>query len=178
MSTLSITILPKGHHDLRLRSINSNDLENLRQWKNENKQSFFMNQDITAEQQQKWYSNFSERPDDHMFIVEQLDSENWVPIGCMGYRKLDDERCVDCYNIIRAVRLQPASFTMTDAFGTMLSYTAKNYPGLPIQVKVLSGNPAVSWYERNGFSKLYEKENYFLMELDKEFTKLYNWTIK
>ena len=84
-----------GHEDLRLRTINENDIEDLRSWKNENKNSFFLSQDITPEQQQKWFTAFSARENDHMFIVEQQTEGHWKKIGCMGFRRLDDEGCVD-----------------------------------------------------------------------------------
>ena len=49
------------HNDLRLRSIDDNDIEDLRNWKNKNKDSFFLNKEITEEQQQKWFASFSSK---------------------------------------------------------------------------------------------------------------------
>src|SRR6476469_2932354 len=109
---LSDTAFP----DMRLRMINEGDIEDLREWKNENKQSFFLRNDITPEQQSLWYANFEKRDTDHMFIVEQLADGGWVKIGCMGFRYLENEGCVDGYNIIRSVKLGSPTFTMSDAF--------------------------------------------------------------
>lgn len=167
-----------AHPDLRLRMIGQADIENLRTWKNANKNSFFLNQDITPGQQEKWYQGFSAREEDFMFIVEQLDEDRWTGIGCMGFRKLDDEACVDGYNIIRAKKIEPASFTMSEAFRLMLAYAASLYPELPIRVKVLSHNPAVAWYEKNDFSLIGKADNYHLLELNKEVLKSINWTVK
>ena len=177
MNNKKVLITVPGHPDLRLRSINEKDIENLRTWKNANKNSFFLNQDITPEQQQKWYNNFSSREHDHMFIVEQLADEKWQPVGCMGFRKLDDEGCVDAYNIIRSRKIEPASFTMREVFKTMLAYAAEMYPGLPLQVKVLSNNPAVDWYKKNDFSIIDTVNNYYLMELNKNSVKEINWSV-
>ncbi len=167
-----------GHPDLRIRMIGNDDIEALRTWKNEHKNSFFLKQEITAEQQEKWYAAYSGREHDHMFVVEQLEAVEWKKIGCMGFRKIEDEGCVDAYNIIRSRKIEPASFTMSEAFNAMLAYAASLYPGLPLQVKVLSGNPAVQWYRKNRFSILKEVDNYFLMELAEDALKNINWTIK
>ena len=158
----------RRYTDMRLRMIDIGDIEDLREWKNANKQSFFLKQEITPEQQGEWYAKFRERENDMMFVVEQLVADRWEKIGCMGFRYLPEERCVDGYNIIRARKVGEASFSMSDAFRTMLAYADAEYPNEPIRVKVLSGNPAVAWYERNGFKTLEEKDGYFLMEVDKQ----------
>lgn len=177
MSNINVLITVPAWPDLRLRSINKNDIENLRNWKNANKQSFFLNEDITPEQQQKWFGNFLQREHDHMFIVEQLAGGEWQAIGCMGFRKLDEEGCVDAYNIIRSRKIEPATFTMSEAFRTMLAYAAGMYLGFPLQVKVLSHNPAVEWYKKNAFSIINTINNYCLMEIDKETLKNINWSV-
>jgi RimJ/RimL family protein N-acetyltransferase len=164
------TIAIDSSHDpgFRLRAIDGDDLENLRLWKNANKNSFFLRRDIEPAEQEKWFEGFSSRDDDHMFIVEQAVGGNWEPIGCMGFRLLEDEGCVDAYNIIRSRKLEPASFTMADCFRTMLKYAASKYPAPPIRCKVLRENPAVAWYEKNGFSIVVSPPEYHLMELDKK----------
>lgn len=159
------------HNDLRLRSIDDNDIEDLRNWKNKNKDSFFLNKEITEEQQQKWFASFSSKENDHMFIVEQKESREWVKIGCMGFRKLEEEGCVDAYNIIRSHRIDSATFSMSDAFRVMLAYANSLYPNLPIQVKVLAHNPAVMWYQVNKFTVLKQVENYVIMQLNLNLTK-------
>ena len=164
----NLILVSTDHSDLRLRTIGKNDIENLRNWKNENKTSFFLNSDITPERQKKWYENFKTREHDYMFIVEQNVANDWKDIGCMGFRKLEDEACVDGYNIIRAKKIEPASFTMSEAFQLMLAYAASCYPGLPIRVKVLSGNPAVAWYQKNQFSIIRQEKDYYLMEINKD----------
>lgn len=177
MSNSNVLITVPNWPDLRLRSVSKNDIEYLRNWKNANKHSFFLNEDITPEQQQKWFSSFLQREHDHMFIVEQMSAGEWQAIGCMGFRKLDDEGSVDAYNIIRAKKIDPATFTMSEAFLTMLAYAAAIYPGLPLQVKVLSHNPAVEWYKKNAFSVIDTISNYYLMEINNETLKHINWSV-
>lgn len=175
-----IIILSVGEFsDLRLRTIGKEDIENLRIWKNTNKGSFFLNQDITSTQQEKWFENFRERDDDFMFIVEQKVAADWKEIGCLGFRKLADEGCVDAYNIIRAIKIEPASFTMSDAFRLMLAFADSLYQDLPIRCKVLVNNPAVEWYKKNDFSVVDRVgDEYYLMELSKDSLKNYNLIIK
>jgi len=160
-----------GKAEFRLRMIEAGDIEDLRKWKNLNKASFFLKSDITPEQQAQWYAKFMERDGDLMFVVEQDVEGVWEKIGCMGFRVLPDEECVDAYNIIRSRKIEPAAFTMKDPFRTMLAYANELYEDLPIRCKVLSGNPAVRWYEKNKFFKLEEADGYYLMELDKSSIK-------
>lgn len=160
------TIYSPGNLDFRLRPIEEGDIEDLRNWKNLNKASFFLRTDITPEQQLAWFNAFSSRPHDHMFIVEQAVSSDWQRIGCMGFRLLEGEGCVDAYNIIRSRRIEPASFNFSDPFKLMLARAARLYPEYPIRCKVLSENPAVAWYEKNGFRTVASADTYFLMELD------------
>jgi len=176
MSNYNLKLTLDGHEQLRLRSINRQDIEDLRTWKNDNKNSFFLHDDITPEQQQKWFLVFSTRENDHMFIVEQRSEGEWKKIGCMGFRRLEDEGCVDAYNIIRSLKIEPASFTMSDAFRTMLAYANSIYPDLPLQVKVLANNPAVAWYKMNEFAELKKKDNYVLMQLNLDSVKNLKWS--
>jgi hypothetical protein len=169
MQDKNLILSSADYPDLRLRAIGSEDIENLRVWKNKNKGSFFLNRDILPEEQERWFAAFAERADDYMFVVEQLAGDEWQSIGCMGFRKLADEGCVDAYNIMRAVKIEPSSFTMSDAFRLMLAYAAARYADLPIRCKVLCGNPAVEWYKKNDFSIVDRAgEEYYLMELSKD----------
>lgn len=160
--------MSKKNVDFRLRMIDESDIENLRNWKNDNKNSFFLQQDITPLQQVLWYEAFKNRRDDFMFIVEQQIDEHWHGIGCMGFRKVDDEKSIDAYNIIRARRIEPSSFTMSDAFRVMLKFATGLYVGQPVRCKVLTNNPAVEWYKKNHFRIIDEADDYYLMQLDEE----------
>jgi len=169
MSDKNVILSAAEHADLRLRAIGREDIENLRVWKNKNKGSFFLNRDILPEEQEKWFEAFSERDEDFMFVVEQSVNDSWETIGCMGFRRLADEGCIDAYNIMRGSNPAPASFAMSDAFRLMLAYAASLYPDLPIQCKVLCKNPAVEWYQKNNFSIVGERSGeYYLMELAKD----------
>ena len=169
MSNKNVILSVAEHADLRLRAIGREDIENLRVWKNKHKGSFFLNRDITPEEQAKWFEGFQTRDEDHMFVVEQLVDGDWRSIGSMGFRRLADEGSTDAYNIMRASNPAPASFTMSEAFRVMLAYAASIYEDLPIRCKVLCANPAVEWYKKNNFSIIDAVgEEYYLMDLAKD----------
>jgi hypothetical protein len=172
MDDKNLVLALAEHPDLRLRAIGREDIENLRIWKNRNKGSFFLNRDISPEEQEKWFAAFQARDEDLMFVVEQMVGDGWQAIGCMGFRKLADEGCIDAYNIMRGAKPAPGSFTMSDAFRAMLAFAAANYQDLPIRCKVLCANPAVEWYKKNDFSIVDKVDDeYYLMELSKDSLK-------
>jgi len=171
MKEKNLVLYSAAHPDLRLRAINKADIENLRVWKNRFKSTCFLNEDISPEQQENWYSSFGDRQDDFMFVVEQKIMEEWEGIGCMGFRKLQNEGCMDAYNMIRGTKIKPASFTMGDAFSLMLTYANTIEENLPIQSKCLQSNPALLWYQRNNFTIVRTSNNFYLMELSKESLK-------
>ena len=168
MSTANPTIWAENRSDFRLRAICKDDIENLRIWKNENKVSFFMKEDITQEQQAQWYRDICKREHDFMFVVEQKVESDWEEVGCMGIRKREAEKCIDAYNIIRSRRIEPTSFKMSEALSVMLAFAANQYSEMPILCRVLRNNPAVEWYKKNNFSIVSRKADYFLLELDKK----------
>lgn len=157
-----LIIKNEKYKDLRLRSITSADLENLRQWKNTHRKSFFYQEVITRDQQSLWFEKFQARDNDYMLVAENYKNGAYVPIGCMGFRILDDT--VDVYNIMRgAASAADASFTMQDAFSLMNAYILSlGYDN--ITCMVLKTNPALKWYYKNGFEILEEKDNYMLLK--------------
>lgn len=162
--------------NLRLRTIEETDQENLRAWKNVNRTSFFYQEKIEPVQQQKWFTGYLERKDDAMFIVEELPAsykgssepamtENCYGIGCLAFR-LEADGKIDLYNIIRGKEGTGRVF-MKDAMWLLLNYIAECYPGREIKCDVLKDNPAVNWYRKCGFAILQEKE-YYVMGIDRK----------
>lgn len=169
MSKEYIKIQWEDNLSFSLRSVNEKDLEDLRIWKNQNKQFFFYQSDITVEQQQNWFEGFKKRPYDFMFIVEQTaDTE---AVGCMGFRLLEDENTADVYNIMRGKQSDSNNFSISDAFQTMINYIL-TISDLPISCKVLTDNPARNWYQRNYFEDSESINNYTLMKLNRDLLPL------
>jgi hypothetical protein len=146
---------------LLVRTIDADDLEDLRNWKNANAKSFFDQSFITEEGQQLWYRGYQSRAHDHMFIIVL----EGIPIGCLGYRLLDDG--IDFYNVIRGVP-GPPNGEMSRAFQALMRSSTENYPHRNITVKVTNGNPAMTWYQRNGFTVESGHRHYVLMKHGKD----------
>lgn len=152
----------------RLKEIDSSDLEDLRTWKNANKQYFFHKEDITAEQQENWFFSYVERgTDDLMFVVQEQETNGaFINTGCMGYRKRD--AIVDVYNIMRGRRVDSDNgVKMKDAFMLMNAYV-NDTCNEDITCVVLSDNPTRTWYEACEF-ELQEssEEGHVLYKLNK-----------
>ena len=120
------------------------DVENLRRWKNANRHAFLHTTEITREQQAEWFRALCRREDDDMYMVECGGNT----VGCMGLRRLGD--AADVYNVIRGRHDRGSRGAMSLALRA-LAETAAGRLRLPVRARVLTGNPARSWYESNGF---------------------------
>lgn len=143
--------------EIYLRAATNSDLENLRKWKNEQREFFFHKEEITPQEQYKWFLAFQDRPYDFMFMVAY---EERI-IGCMGIRWLDGTW--DIYNVILGRPEFGGRGLMGKAFKMMLNYVV-TLRKMPITLKVLKHNPAVHWYEKNGFAISAEHDDHFQME--------------
>jgi len=141
---------------LSLRSACASDIENLRQWKNEQRQYFFHIDEIAPEQQRKWYEAFKDRVDDYVFLTV-LDGEAF---GCMGIRWV--EGAWDVYNVILGRSEFGGMGYISKAFKVMLAFAYSQKKSL-ITLKVLKKNPAVKWYLKNGFVIDVEQKDYYQM---------------
>lgn len=159
MNRSFILASPDFGGDLALRTIVEADCEDLRQWKNANRFSFFHQEIITPQQQREWFAGYLARDDDYMFILSVRDRA----IGCMGFRLLDDH--ADIYNVILADALLGGKGWMSQALRLMCSYILSDFTR-DIRAKVLRSNPALDWYLKNGFRRRAEHETYFEIELD------------
>lgn len=129
---------------LVLRSIVEADLEFLRQWKNSQRQYFFHQEEIDPNQHRQWWESFSLRPYDIMLITEYEKQR----VGCMGVRWQEDHW--DIYNVILGAQEFGGRGFMGLAFSALLDYAFALKPS-PIRLQVLKHNPAVKWYQKQGF---------------------------
>ena len=148
--------IPDESLKLSLRLANEGDLSNLRNWKNEQREFFYYKNEISAEQQLEWFRTHQARVDDYMFIVVAEE----ISIGCMGIRLLDD--VWDVYNVICGSADYAGKGLMSKSFQAILDYAASCKPS-PITLQVLKHNPAVSWYQKNGFTIASEHSDHFCM---------------
>lgn len=149
-----------SHPHLALRGALFSDLESLRDWKNANRKYFFHQEVITGKDQAAWWTGYLARPNDFMFMVEHEQR----PVGCLGYRTLDDS--IDVYNVILGDHESHKKGIMSWAIQTLCSYLlAEGHT--TIGVRVLRTNPAVQWYEKNGFQTQATQDTYHEMTLNK-----------
>lgn len=141
-----------------LGAIQWGDQENLRNWKNDNRHSFFYQELITPAAQQKWFEAYLRRNEDFMFLIRS-GSEN---IGCIGFRLC--EMHWDVYNVILGNTAFSGRGYMRQAIRMICSY-AISLQSLPITAKVLITNSALQWYYRNGFRERAVQANYVDIEL-------------
>jgi hypothetical protein len=151
-----IRIVISRQPTLVLRSAGISDLRNLLQWKNDQKNFFFHQEEITLTQQRQWYESFEKRPYDLMLMIEY----DQHVFGCMGIRLQDDHW--DVYNVILGLQDFGRRGLMGLAFGAMLEFALSLNP-LPISLQVLKKNPAVKWYQRQGFEISEVHESHYLM---------------
>lgn len=156
-----ILVSSEDSHPITLQHIDESNLEHLREWKNQNRDSFNYKHLISKEAQVGWFKEYEQRPDDHMFIV----NEGNTPIGCMGFRL--ESGTLDIYNVILGVREMGGRGSMGKAIALMCSFIRDQYGELRIGLRVLKVNPAVRWYKRNGFIEVGEAGDCFLLQLDR-----------
>ncbi len=141
-----------------LRTIGPGDLEELRNWKNANKQAFFFKDEISPAMQKAWFEGYRARPEDFMFVVESGGRK----AGCMGFRLQGP--AADCYNIIGLPEAAGKGI-LRAAMTLMCSYIRGEHAALP-GCRVLKANPAVGWYEKCGYRVVGEASDHFRLELD------------
>lgn len=162
MSTIQIVIKDqKG--TFQIRNIGINDIEELRVWKNQNKKSFFYQEEISSEEQLRWFQGYLERQQDYMFVIEeQIDGDSLHKIGCIGFR-VQDGHIVDIYNVIRGENSVRGT-RMSQAMHRLVNYIQEQLPGYKIKCDVLNDNVAREWYIMCGFSIDECLDNYSILE--------------
>lgn len=155
-----------------VRTISNEDAEILRLWKNEHRQFFFYNKEISFDEQKLWMDQMNRRTNDFMFIVEN----NSVPIGCVGARVIED--FVDIYNVILGNKLYKGKHIMTEALWSVVSFCTLFFNSMPIRVRVLKSNPAIKWYEKIGFILTKDNSDYVEMQfMEKVITNHYKFNL-
>ena len=116
----------------------------LRRWKNRHAASFFYQHLISDKAQRDWFKAYLLRSEDFMFMVMLGDQA----IGCIGIRLRDG--IWDVYNVIRGISSIRSSGFMSLALNMIISF-AQGLQSISIQCQAVAGNPAISWYLKNGF---------------------------
>jgi RimJ/RimL family protein N-acetyltransferase len=145
--------------DVILCAIQLGDQENLRNWKNDNRYSFFYQELITPAVQQEWFEAYLLRNEDYMFVIKS----GTIKIGCIGFRLC--KMNWDVYNTILGDAVFRSRGYMRQAMRMICSYALTLKP-LPITTKVISTNSALRWYYRNSFRERTVNADYVDIELN------------
>jgi RimJ/RimL family protein N-acetyltransferase len=157
----SFLLVSEALPGVSLRSAAPSDCEDLRAWKNENRQYFFFRDLISVQGQEQWFAGYLHRPEDWMFMV--LDGDRTV--GCMGVRARDGQ--ADVYNVILGRAEHGRRGLMAGAFRLMCSFAHERL-GVPIVARVIKANPALAWYLKRGFDVVGEEDSHVLIRLSDE----------
>lgn len=148
-----------------LNSIQRDNIEKIRIWKNENKNSFFYKKDISQPEQLAWFKKYIKTADDCIFIIKYLTET----VGCIGFRKIEND--IDIYNVMLGENKYKSSGIMSKSLKLLCSYLISIY-GCSISAKVIKDNAALNWYLKNNFSISIEEQDYFLITLNNKFEKV------
>lgn len=144
-------------NNLNIREIAADDIFILKDWKNKYREFFFDKSFIDNARQSKWYEDVYLEDDYNTVYLVESDS---VPIGCIGVYEREFE--CELYNVIRGNDDFRSTGAMSVLLDKIVSSTDKK-----IVVQVLAKNPAITWYEKNGFIRKQEASESVLLELEK-----------
>ncbi|TMD87654.1 MAG: GNAT family N-acetyltransferase [Chloroflexi bacterium] len=152
------TQAPSGER-LRLRplqatgaGLRARDLELLTEWRNRYRPFFLTDFTATVEQTQAWLLKSGADPSRILFMIER---EGGSPFGHAGLCNL---RPADAYaeldNVVRGA--DGPRGAMTAAVTTLCDWAVSSLGVTALWVRVMSDNPAVSFYEKVGFRRAYD----------------------
>lgn len=149
-------------HKITSRPIDVDDLELLRFFKNHYKHAFFYKDEISYKAQIIWFQNFSKRKDAQIFLI----LEGPVKRGCIGlYRH---EGFIELRNVISFSEKKDALASQrTPLYYGIIDALKKFQPissDVKLSVDVLKTNEHIIWYEKNGFKKIEQFDNFWRME--------------
>lgn len=124
-----------------------NDLEFLRRGKNDNRASFFHNAVITRSEQRAWFGRYQGSNREHMFIV----CSSAKRVGILGLRLIGEGKA-ELYNVMRVgPGTADTHGLMSRALNALIQHYSSVHGVEDFLAVVVRGNPALKWYQRNGF---------------------------
>lgn len=138
---------------ISLRSISELDIENLRLWRNKNRQKLSFSESISESEQRKWFKKYLADPNSYLFMVEKIPYDS---LGCMGFRKINN--MAEYWNLMANPDGTDAK-AMGNASQLMESYIFTEHT-INIGGYVLSSNKAVAlWHVQHSCAKIIREEN-------------------
>ncbi len=138
-----------------------NELEYLRNWKNENRFSFHYQEVISSSQQKAWFEKFVLDKNSQIYILFLQER----PVACVGYRYGKTQRDVELFNLIcGAPEYQGSGLMKTFFDSTRMALQSKGISQIHLEV-LKSNQRGVAWYLRQGFITIREEKTFFEMTL-------------
>lgn len=150
--------LTSNENDVTLRTIEKDDIEYIRKWRNENREYFFYKKIIEPLKQLDWFQTYI-NSSEYIFIVEY----KGLRVGCIGYRFLNNN--IDVYNVILGDKKLRGKGIMSKALRLICSYIMDNY-NEEITLMVVPENSAMIFYLKNNFEEVRREEKFILMKLN------------
>lgn len=155
---------------ISLRSISKLDIENLRLWRNKNRQKLSFSEFISEREQQEWFEKYLADPNSYLFMVEKTPYDS---LGCMGFRLAHD--MAEYWNLmVNPDATDPKA--MGNASRLMESYIFTEHT-TSIGGYVLSSNEAVAlWHVQYSCAKIIRQEEgriYLTLDTDKFIPQRY-----
>jgi hypothetical protein len=92
----------------------------------------------------------------------------------MGFRKTENGNECDIYNIILGDGSAGRKGYISTAVLTMCKLAHDIYD-LPVTVKVLRSNPAVTWYKKLKFTEISGQNEYFYFRIEPEYFREFSY---
>lgn len=149
---------PSGER-LRLRplqgsapGLSARDVELLTEWRNRYRRFFLTDFTATVEQTRAWLLKSGSDPSRILFMIEP---EGRSPFGHAGLCNLRPAKAyAELDNVVRGADGPRGG--MTAAVTTLCEWAASSLGVTALWVRVMSDNPAVSFYEKLGFRRAYD----------------------
>jgi len=78
--------------NIRLRATEPTDLPNMVRWMNDPDviENLLIYTPLSSVEEQNWYDNMIKGPkEEHVYIIEILEKDEWIPIGSTGFHSVD-----------------------------------------------------------------------------------------
>lgn len=153
-------------HRVQLRPLEQEDIEPLRILRNQNRQYFLSQQEITKKEQEEWYRSYLTRMNDIMFKIAKNDAPS-VFIGAIALYDIDMElKTAEFGRVVVDKVKAPETGIGTEAVRAICLFGFNELHLEKIVCEVLMTNErAIKAYQNVGFHIVTEREGMYHMEL-------------
>ncbi len=132
--------------------LTARDIELLTEWRNRYREYFLTDFTATVQRTQAWLLKSGADASRILFMIE---TEDGTPFGHAGLCNLRPaEAYAELDNVVRGA--DGPRGAMTAAVTTMCEWAGSSLGVTALRVRVMSDNPAVSFYEKLGFRRAYD----------------------